>query len=65
LKHCEPVYEELPGWQEPIDQAKSWEELPENCRGYVDRLAEIIGAPVDIISVGASRDQTIFRKLPY
>jgi adenylosuccinate synthase len=44
---------------------KTWEELPEACRRYVERLAEVIGAPCDIISVGPSRDQTIFRRLPY
>jgi adenylosuccinate synthase len=65
LKHCEPVYEDMPGWQTPIDDIREWESLPPNCRAYVERLGEVIGAPVDIISVGASRDQTIVRKLPY
>ena len=65
LKHAEPVYEEMPGWGSSIADAKRWEDLPEACQRYVERLAEIIGAPCDIISVGASRDQTIFRKLPY
>jgi adenylosuccinate synthase len=65
LKHCEPVYEEMPGWLEAIEGAKHWEDLPQRCQDYIERLAEVIGAPVDIISVGASRDQTIFRKLPY
>jgi adenylosuccinate synthase len=65
LKHAEPVYEELPGWQTSIADAKSWEDLPPNCRRYVERLSELIGAPCDIISVGASRDQTIVRRLPY
>jgi adenylosuccinate synthase len=65
LKHAEPVYEELPGWQTSIADAKTWDDLPDNCRRYVDRLSDLIGAPCDIISVGASRDQTIFRRLPY
>jgi adenylosuccinate synthase len=65
LKHAEPVYEELPGWQTSIADAKTWEDLPPNCRRYVERLSELIGAPCDIISVGASRDQTIVRRLPY
>jgi adenylosuccinate synthase len=65
LKHAEPVYEELPGWQTSIAEAKTWDDLPANCRRYVDRLSDLIGAPCDIISVGASRDQTIFRRLPY
>ncbi|HXA42200.1 MAG TPA: adenylosuccinate synthase [Candidatus Solibacter sp.] len=65
LKHAEPVYEEMPGWGSSIADAKKWEDLPGACQRYVERLAEVIGAPCDIISVGASRDQTIFRKLPY
>jgi adenylosuccinate synthase len=65
LKHCEPVYEELPGWKTPISDARDWGDLPANCQAYVERLGQIIGAPVDIISVGASRDETIVRRLPY
>ena len=65
LKHSEPVYEELPGWQTSIADAKTWEDLPENCQRYVERLGELIGAPCDIISVGPSREQTIFRHRPY
>jgi adenylosuccinate synthase len=65
LKHAEPVYEELPGWQTKIAGARTWEDLPEACRGYVDRLAALIGAPVDVVSVGAARDQTIIRRAPY
>jgi adenylosuccinate synthase len=65
LKHAEPVYEEMPGWQQPIGGATTWEELPEACRLYIQRIEEIIGAPCDIISVGASRNQTIIRSTPY
>jgi adenylosuccinate synthase len=65
LKHAEPVYEELPGWKTSIAEAKTWDDLPPNCQRYVERLSELIGAPCDIISVGASREQTIFRRLPY
>ncbi|HEY8739666.1 MAG TPA: adenylosuccinate synthase [Candidatus Dormibacteraeota bacterium] len=65
LKHCEPVYEELPGWNCSIVDAKRWEDLPENCRRYIERISDLIGAPVDIISIGASREQTILRNLPY
>jgi adenylosuccinate synthase len=65
LKHAEPVYEEMPGWGASIADVKKWEDLPDACQRYVERLAEVIGAPCDIISVGPSRDQTIFRRLPY
>ena len=65
LKHCEPVYEDLPGWKSDIGGALTWDDLPPNCQAYIERIGQIIGAPVDIISVGPSRDQTVFRKLPY
>ncbi|MDQ6746640.1 MAG: adenylosuccinate synthetase, partial [Candidatus Dormibacteraeota bacterium] len=65
LKHCEPVYEELPGWKTSIADARRWEDLPANCQAYIERISQIIDAPVDIISIGASREQTILRKLPY
>jgi adenylosuccinate synthase len=55
----EPVYEELPGWQEDISGMKSLEELPANCRAYIRRVEELVGVPVAAISVGPSRDQTI------
>jgi adenylosuccinate synthase len=65
LKHAEPVYEEMAGWNTSIAEATTWDELPGPCQRYIERLAEVIGAPCDIISVGPSRDQTIFRRLPY
>jgi len=54
-----PIYEELPGWREPLGPARRLDELPENARRYVARLEELVGAPVVILSVGAQRDQTI------
>jgi adenylosuccinate synthase len=59
LKHCEPVYEELPGWLSPTSEARRWEDLPPKAQAYVRRLEEIAGARVDYISVGPGRDQTI------
>jgi adenylosuccinate synthase len=60
LKHCEPVYEELPGWMTPTTAARRPEDLPVAARRYIERLAEVSGAPVDIVSVGPARDQTIW-----
>jgi adenylosuccinate synthase len=59
LKHCEPVYETLPGWQSSIADIRRPADLPKPARRYIDRLSELCGAPIDIVSVGASRDQTI------
>jgi adenylosuccinate synthase len=54
-----PVYEELPGWTEPLRGARALADLPATTRRYVDRLAALGGAPVALVSVGASRDETI------
>ncbi|HEY9287491.1 MAG TPA: adenylosuccinate synthase [Candidatus Dormibacteraeota bacterium] len=62
LKHCEPVYESLPGWRSSIAGIRRAEDLPKAARRYIDRLSELSGAPVDIVSVGASRDQTIWMR---
>ncbi len=62
LFHAKPVYEEFPGWKgADIAACKTYEELPENTRKYVEYLEEIAGVPMSIISVGPDRDQTIMR----
>lgn len=52
-------YEELPGWDENVEGAHSFEELPANCQAYVRRVEELVGVPVGSVSVGPSREQTI------
>jgi adenylosuccinate synthase len=60
LKHCEPIYEEMPGWRSPTVDARKADDLPRAARRYVERLGELIGAPVDIVSVGPERHQTVW-----
>jgi adenylosuccinate synthase len=60
LRRVQPVYETLPGWQEEISSIRSLADLPDNARAYLNRLGEVIGRPVEIVSVGPDRDQTIF-----
>jgi len=62
LERCKPVYEDMPGWQVPIDHIREYEQLPTEARRYLDRLEELIGCPIDLVSVGAHREQTIFKK---
>jgi len=57
----EPVYEELPGWQSDTSSCRSWEELPAAARAYAERLEELAGVPVSLVSVGPERDQMIVR----
>ncbi|HVC38868.1 MAG TPA: adenylosuccinate synthase [Candidatus Dormibacteraeota bacterium] len=59
LKHLEPEYVELPGWQSTTTEARQLSELPAPARRYIERIAELAGAPVDWVSVGPGREQTI------
>ncbi len=61
-KYLEPVYETHKGWKSDISKIREYENLPENCRKYLERLEELLGVPVSIVSVGPDREQTIFRK---
>ena len=59
LERCTPIYEDIPGWDSPTAGVTSIEDVPSGARHYVDRLQELIGAPIDIISTGPERDETI------
>jgi len=60
-KHSKPLYEDFPGWQQEIGAAKRWDDLPRNCRDYVERVGELIGAPIQLIGTGPRRDQFVTR----
>ncbi len=62
---CEPVYEEHPGWQASTVGVTSLAELPANAQAYLARIEELAGVPVDIISTGPDRDQTIIKQHPF
>jgi len=62
---CEPVYEELPGWQESTVGVTDLEKLPANARDYLVRIEELAGVPVDIVSTGPDREQTIIKQHPF
>ena len=64
LKNAEPVYESLPGWQGSVKGARSYDELPAEAKAYLQRLSELVGAPISIIGVGAERNQTIMLENP-
>jgi adenylosuccinate synthase len=57
--HAKPIYEELPGWQEDITEAKSFDDLPKNAQNYVRTLEELSGARISAIGVGPGRTQTL------
>lgn len=56
---CEPIYEDLPGWQESTQGATELNKLPANARRYLDRIEEIIGIPIAILSTGPDREETV------
>ena len=62
LGKCEPIYEELDGWNEDICNVESYDDLPQNAKNYIKRIEELVEVSVDMISVGPKRTQTIIRK---
>ena len=65
IEQCEPVYEEMPGWTESTEGVRDYDSLPENAKKYLTRMQEIVGVPVDIISTGPERDETIILNHPF
>jgi adenylosuccinate synthase len=60
LRRAVPVYETLPGWEKDICGVRRLEDLPAGARVYLDRLSQLVGQPVEVVSVGPDREQTIF-----
>jgi adenylosuccinate synthase len=60
LERCRPVFEKLPGWRTDLPGARKLSDLPAAARRYVERLGELLGRPVTVISVGPDREQTIY-----
>ncbi len=65
LEDCEPVYETLRGWKEPITNVRKFADLPENAKNYIRRVEELTGTPVKLVSVGPEREQTIVLENPF
>ncbi len=62
---CTPHFIELPGWEEDITHVKSFDELPENAKKYIETMEEVVGVPVIMFSVGPDKYQTVIRKNLY
>lgn len=65
VARCKPIYETLPGWSESTFGVSSWEGLPVNAQVYLKRLETLCGVPVDIVSTGPERDETIVLRHPF
>ena len=59
LERCTPVYEEMPGWKTSTKEVHRYEDLPEKAKSYVNRLCELTGVKLGILSVGAKRENTL------
>ncbi|MDP7244663.1 MAG: adenylosuccinate synthetase [Flavobacteriales bacterium] len=62
LENCKPVYEELAGWKENLDNINKFEQLPENAKKYIKRIEELLDVPAYIVSIGPERNQTLVLK---
>lgn len=65
LAECEPIYEELPGWKDNTVGIQQFGQLPENAQAYLRRIESICDVPVDVISTGPDRDETIVMRHPF
>ncbi|MBI3901753.1 MAG: adenylosuccinate synthase [Nitrosomonadales bacterium] len=65
LQCCEPVYEDMPGWSGSTVGVQRYEDLPQEARNYLQRIAEICEVPVDMVSTGPDRDETIVLRHPF
>ena len=65
VARCEPVYETFAGWKESTVGIKTWDALPANAQAYLTRVQEVAGVPVDMVSTGPDRDETILLRHPF
>jgi adenylosuccinate synthase len=65
LGSCKPVYDVLPGWQEDISGIRKFKDLPENAKMYLSRIQQLTETPIDIVSVGPAREETIVINTPF
>jgi adenylosuccinate synthase len=65
LDECEPVYEKMRGWREPLSGVRKIANLPLTARSYLKKIEKVLGVPIIVVSVGPSRDEQIFLKNPF
>jgi adenylosuccinate synthase len=65
LAECEPIYEEIPGWKQTTLGLRRHQDLPREARDYLERIGQVCGVPIDMISTGAEREDTIVLRHPF
>jgi adenylosuccinate synthase len=64
VEKAQPIYEMMPGWKQPINTCRRFEDLPANAQAYLNRITELTGVPVCMATVGSERDDTIMLEEP-
>ncbi len=62
LRRVQPIYETIPGWQQDVTAARTMDDFPAGALQYIERIGELVGVPVQVLSVGPDREQTIFKE---
>ena len=65
IAHCEPIFEDHAGWSESTYGVKSWDGLPRNAQVYLKRIEALVGTPIDLVSTGPDRDETVVVRHPF
>jgi adenylosuccinate synthase len=65
VAQCVPVYEDFEGWTQSTFGVRDWDALPVSARRYLERLSEVTGVPIDMVSTGPDREQTILLRQPF
>ena len=65
VARCVPVYETFPGWSESTVGIREWDRLPPNAQAYLRRIQEVTEVPIDMVSTGPDRDETILLRHPF
>ena len=65
VAQCTPIYETMPGWSGSTQGVRQWADLPPQAQRYLNRLSEVVGAPIAMVSTGADRDDTILLDHPF
>ena len=65
IAHCEPIFEDHPGWSETTYGVKSWDGLPTNAQTYLKRIEQLVGTSIDLVSTGPDREETVVVRHPF
>ncbi len=65
IAHCEPIFEDHAGWSETTYGVKAWDGLPKNAQTYLKRIEQLVGTPIDLVSTGPDREETVVVKHPF